>query len=72
MSVSKQIKIFYKNWKGEEAWRTIEPINLWFGSTEWHPEKQWLLKAVDVEKNAERDFALCSIICWAQPQKGLK
>jgi len=38
--------------------RTITPIKPWYGSTEWHPEPQWLLTAFDHEKHANRDFAL--------------
>lgn len=52
------ITLTYTNWRGEAADRTIIPRHVWFGSTEWHPEPQWLLRATDVEKNAERDFAL--------------
>jgi hypothetical protein len=60
----KQIKILYTNWRGEKAWRNIIPIEIWFGSTKWHEEKQWLLKALDVEKAAERDFALKDVESW--------
>ena len=61
-----KIKIMYKNWQGEKALRTIIPLRLWFGSTKWHKEKQWLLKAIDVEKNAERDFAVKDIESWSE------
>lgn len=60
-SAIKQIKITYTNYKNETADRVIEPINIWFGSTEWHPKEQWLLKARDVARDAERDFALVNI-----------
>jgi predicted DNA-binding transcriptional regulator YafY len=66
MSADKKIvKIVYTNWRGETAERTIEPIQIWFGGTEWHKEEQWLLKATDVEKGAERDFALKDIQSWS-------
>lgn len=48
----------YTNWCGETAERKIIPLRIWFGATQWHPEPQWLLAAIDVEKGAERDFAL--------------
>jgi len=48
----------YKNWRGEVATRKIQPLSLRFGSTEWHPEPGWLLLAMDMEKGAEREFAL--------------
>lgn len=44
----------------------IEPVKIWFGSTEWHPQQQWFLKARDVTKKAERDFALIDISGFAQ------
>jgi len=53
-----QERLVYTNWRGETSVRTITPIRVWFGSTDWHPEPQWLLRAFDHDKNAERDFAL--------------
>lgn len=58
------VTIVYTNWKGVTASRTIRPITLWFGATEYHPEEQWLLKALDVEKGEERDFAFKDIKQW--------
>jgi len=60
----KIVKIKYKNWKGKAAIRTIKPIKIWYGSTQWHSEEQWLLKAKDIDKEAERDFALKDIVKW--------
>lgn len=39
----------YRNWRGEERVRLITPVALRFGSTEWHPEPQWLVDAYDNE-----------------------
>jgi predicted DNA-binding transcriptional regulator YafY len=64
LSSSKQVKVIYTNWRGETAERTIEPIKIWFGSTDWHKEDQWLLRALDIDKQAERDFALKDIQAW--------
>lgn len=52
------ITITYTNWRGDTEVRRIIPRRIWWGSTEWHPEPQWLLTAFDVDKQAERDFAL--------------
>lgn len=52
------LELPYKNWLGEVSTRKIQPVRLEFGSTTWHPEPQWLLIAWDVEKEAERSFAL--------------
>ncbi len=48
----------YTNWKGQTSLRRIVPEKVWYGSTAWHPEPQWLLTAWDTEKNERRDFAL--------------
>lgn len=58
------VQITYTNWKGETAQRTIKPIELWYGATEYHPEKQWLLRALDIEKDDERNFAMKDIERW--------
>jgi len=58
------VVIRYRNHRGEVALRRIEPRNIWFGSTEWHPREQWLLNAYDHDKQAERDFALADILEW--------
>jgi len=59
------VKIIYTNYKNETAERIIIPLELWFGSTEYHKEEQWLLKAFDLEKKAERNFAVKDIKSWA-------
>lgn len=58
LGLSPPVTLTYKNWKGEVADRLILPITIWYGTTEWHPEPQWFLKARDMEKHDERDFAL--------------
>jgi predicted DNA-binding transcriptional regulator YafY len=55
---TQQICFQYKNWRGETSRRIAIPIGLWFGRTDWHPNDQWFMKALDVEKDEERDFAL--------------
>ncbi len=55
------LKFVYKNWKGEIQGREVQPIKIWYGSTKWHPEEQWFLKAKDVAKGEVRDFALIDI-----------
>ena len=58
---SQQIWIDYTNWRGERSVRRIQPVEIRWGSTQWHPEAQWLLAAVDLDKQAPREFALCDI-----------
>lgn len=62
--VQKHIKITYTNWRGETSVRLLLSVKIWFGSTQWHKDEQWMLNALDVEKNEERDFALKDIKKW--------
>jgi len=64
MEENKIVIINYTNWKGVTALRKIIPIEIFFGATEWHKEEQWLLRAYDVDKNAERSFAIKDIKSW--------
>lgn len=50
--------VTYTNWKGETRSRKIIPYELWHGSTQWHPEPQWLVSALDCEDGVRKDFAL--------------
>ncbi len=64
--------INYTNWKGVTALRRIIPKKIFFGSTEWHKEEQWLLEALDVDKNADRSFAIKDIKSWQVEQDSTK
>lgn len=59
-----EVKIRYKNWKGEESWRRIIPNAIFFGETEWHKGSQWFLIAYDHDKQAHRSFAIKDIKAW--------
>lgn len=54
--------VLYANWRGEIALRRILPLKLRFAATEWHPDRQWLLQAYDLDKDAFRDFALADFL----------
>lgn len=58
------VEIDYVNWRGERAWRRILPIAIVFASSRWHPEKQWLMHARDLEKDVQRVFALRDVRNW--------
>jgi len=60
-----KVEIDYTNWKNERAFRRI-PINVYYGSNEFHPEQQWLMEATDLDKNALRCFAMKDIHSWRQ------
>lgn len=62
--MDKAVRILYTNYRHETAIRTIIPEKIWYGSTSWHPEQQWLLDAFDVEKGERRSFAIADIKSW--------
>lgn len=53
------IAFLYTNWRGETRLRAVTNMCLprW-GTSEWHPEPQWLFVAVDAETGEFREFAL--------------
>jgi hypothetical protein len=55
---SRTLELIYRNWKNEVEPRKIIPISLRYGTTEWHPKPQWLLKAIDTKTGKIREFAL--------------
>ncbi len=58
------VRFFYKNWRGESAWRRVKPVDIRYGSTEYHKEPQWVLRAFDLDKAEFRDFAMSCISEW--------
>ena len=52
----------YKNWLGKVSKRKVIPYEVWYGNTEFHKKEQWLLRAFDTDKNAERNFALKDVV----------
>lgn len=55
------LTVEYRNYRGETSIRRIVPDRIWFGSTDWHPEAQWLLDGFDVDKDAYRSFAILDV-----------
>jgi hypothetical protein len=51
----------YKNYRGEYGVRKAIPIRIYLGNTEFHHETQWLLEAFDLDKKANRVFAIQDI-----------
>lgn len=60
-----RVTFSYTNYRGEESTRLVRPDKVYFGSTEWHVEPQWLLLAYDLQKEAMRTFALNEIANWS-------
>jgi predicted DNA-binding transcriptional regulator YafY len=56
-----EVTFTYKNYRGETSVRLVRPIMVSFGTTAFHQESQWLLHAWDLNKDAERTFAMKDI-----------
>ena len=52
------ITFTYTNWKGKKAQRKALMKSLYWGSNEWHPQEQWLVRGFDLDKQAMRTYAL--------------
>lgn len=58
---TQKVEFAYTNWKGETRQRKAIFFRMFRGSNEWHPEAQWLVSGLDLEKDAMRTFALKDI-----------
>lgn len=61
----------YTNYKGEFSQRRATPIRFEFESTEHHPEKQWIMHAIDHAKGF-RAFALKDMVLGANNDEILR
>lgn len=59
---SRAISFVYRNWKGEVRERKVVPLEFVFGCDNYHRNQQWLMHAIDCEKNARRTFAFEDIL----------
>jgi predicted DNA-binding transcriptional regulator YafY len=59
-----ELKFTYKNWKGIISERRIDmySIKIYYGEVEWHEGEQWLMEAIDLDKNDFRTFAIRDIV----------
>jgi hypothetical protein len=51
-------KTMYTNYRGQSEERILLPRAVWWGTTPYHPESQWFLRAKDDVRKVKRDFAL--------------
>ncbi len=61
-----EVRITYTNHRGETKDYRIKPRRIWHGATPWHPERGWLLDAVDLDRDEERTFAIRDIRHWLE------
>lgn len=63
---TRDVVIDYTNHRGERRERRIMPLDRppQWENNEFHRETQWVLYAIDLEKGAERGFAMKNIHSW--------
>lgn len=64
------VRVRYVNHRGEESVRRVLPTRLWWGSTAWHPEPQWLLDVWDFDRRGGRTYAMAGIKEWVPGSAG--
>ena len=57
MKEDPSIKLKYKNHRGVTTYRNIRPLQLFYGTSEWHGEG-WIMLCHDLDKGEDREFAL--------------
>jgi hypothetical protein len=62
--VDNPLEFKYKNWENVISDRSIDgnSIRIFYGHTEYHPEDQWLMEALDLDKVEKRTFAMKDIL----------
>lgn len=50
----------------------MQPLRVWFGRTEWHPDEQWLVECVDHDRGALRNYSIAEIRHWDQTPEEIK
>lgn len=59
------VQIDYINWQEVRSVKHILPSGrLYFSSTQWHPEPQWLMEAEDLTEGVHRQYAMSGIRRW--------
>jgi predicted DNA-binding transcriptional regulator YafY len=55
------LRFTYTNHRGETSERNVRPVVLRWGTSDYYPTPQWLLKALDHDRGAFREFALAKM-----------
>jgi hypothetical protein len=53
-----RLALIYTNHRGETRRREVIPVAIYWGESKHHPHRQWLMECWDIEKRAERTYAL--------------
>jgi hypothetical protein len=58
ITIGTYLEFDYINWKGVKGHRSAEVQGIYYGSTKFHKEPQWIMEAYDLDKRESRDFAM--------------
>lgn len=61
LTVGKPITFTYTNWRGTTSVRHVVILSVEYGTTPHHNAAQWFVRCFDIDKKAERTFALSDI-----------
>jgi len=64
--VIKKIVIDYTDYKSERHKRSVIPMSIFHGTTEYHTKPQWFLVAFDIAKYEIQTFAMKDIHSWIE------
>lgn len=67
--MSPDLSFDYINHRGEFSRRLARYISHRYGSSQWHPNPQWLMMALDLDKNEPREFAMMDMTNVEQPDQ---
>ena len=48
----------YQNWRGENAERSAQLLRMYYGKNDYHPQTQWIVVGLDLDKDQERHYSL--------------
>lgn len=60
--ITAAVTVTYRNYAGQVETRTITPIRIWYGHTEWHIQDTWLMTAYCHSRKGVRDFKLQDMV----------
>lgn len=60
--IGRPYTMIYKNYRGETEERQVMPQSFWWGTTQYHPEPGFMMRAYCTSRAADRDFAVSGIV----------
>ena len=54
----------YVNFKGKDGYMNLKPLEVVYAGTEWNSNEQWLLRALNTDRNIIKDYPLKDVLWW--------